>query len=319
MVLQLLQLMLLLQLRPLPEHCKGGRGLALYLYLFRSVGLGIKSISQTHALVVFHQGHSKKNNNTLLMEAKFILKSFPFGSSFSVQVHVLSFENDPTVEASIPLESVVDRDDPAPDVSGLQVWHAACALASTLRSSKELEHLYCGRRVLELGAGPGLVGLALADRASEVWLTDGDAAVCRLLQLNVAVATAKTYTAAGTDMAAMHVRQLRWEAPCADIPVADLVIGAEVSVTESAARAVVSAAAAVSHVGTHLLLAHIVRRAAAAGGCEEHDTAFVALRLAAATHGWRLEREWSPQDGADAARAAGGETLVFLLFSRNST
>ena len=79
---------------------------------------------------------------------------------------------------------------------GLRLWPAAEVLVEwaldTLKPS----------RVLELGAGLGLVGLALARRPGfRVTLTDGDARVCANLRYNAAL----------NDLGEDVVRQFRWE------------------------------------------------------------------------------------------------------------
>ena len=61
------------------------------------------------------------------------------------------------------------------------VWEAGIALAEYL-SSHMGERELRARRVLELGAGPGIAGIAAAMRGAHVTLTDRDTA---LLQRNV--------------------------------------------------------------------------------------------------------------------------------------
>ena len=76
-----------------------------------------------------------------------------------------------------------------------------------------------GCRVLELGAGCGFVGLALAARGARVTLTD-KAVLAPLLELNASLAREQ-----GREV---EVRVLDWAAPLpADLPQYDLVVGCD--------------------------------------------------------------------------------------------
>ena len=96
----------------------------------------------------------------------------------------------------VALGSVVMRTVDRANEVGLRLWPAAEVLVewalSTLSPS----------RVLELGAGLGLVGLALArQQGFQVMLSDGDARVCANLRYNAAL----------NDLDEDVVRQFRWE------------------------------------------------------------------------------------------------------------
>jgi len=96
----------------------------------------------------------------------------------------------------VALGKVVMRTVDRANEVGLRLWPAAEVLVEwaldTLKPS----------RVLELGAGLGLVGLALARRPGfRVTLTDGDARVCANLRYNAAL----------NDLDEDVVRQFRWE------------------------------------------------------------------------------------------------------------
>ncbi len=96
----------------------------------------------------------------------------------------------------VALGKVVMRTVDRANEVGLRLWPAAEVLVEwaldTLKPS----------RVLELGAGLGLVGLALARRPGfQVTLTDGDARVCANLRYNAAL----------NDLDEDVVRQFRWE------------------------------------------------------------------------------------------------------------
>ncbi len=106
--------------------------------------------------------------------------------------------DDDTEDAAshVALGSVVMRTVDRANEVGLRLWPAAEVLVEwaldTLKPS----------RVLELGAGLGLVGLALARRPGfQVTLTDGDARVCANLRYNAAL----------NDLDEDVVRQFRWE------------------------------------------------------------------------------------------------------------
>jgi predicted nicotinamide N-methyase len=106
--------------------------------------------------------------------------------------------DDDTEDAAshVALGKVVMRTVDRANEVGLRLWPAAEVLVewalSTLSPS----------RVLELGAGLGLVGLALARRPGfRVTLTDGDARVCANLRYNAAL------NGLGEDV----VKQFRWE------------------------------------------------------------------------------------------------------------
>jgi predicted nicotinamide N-methyase len=68
--------------------------------------------------------------------------------------------------------------------TGLRTWEAAAHLAAYLAGTAEGRGLVAGRRVLELGAGTGLVGLACARAlgAARVVATDGSAEVVEALR-----------------------------------------------------------------------------------------------------------------------------------------
>jgi predicted nicotinamide N-methyase len=109
---------------------------------------------------------------------------------------VVRDDDDEDAASHVALGSVVMRTVDRANEVGLRLWPAAEVLVewalSTLSPS----------RVLELGAGLGLVGLALARRPGfQVTLTDGDARVCANLRYNAAL----------NDLGEDVVRQFRWE------------------------------------------------------------------------------------------------------------
>lgn len=79
--------------------------------------------------------------------------------------------------------------DGAPRHTGLTVkrtgevlWGASHAMCEYLQQSPEV---LADQRVIELGAGLGLVGLLAATMSRETVLTDGDSYVCELMQHNI--------------------------------------------------------------------------------------------------------------------------------------
>ena len=96
----------------------------------------------------------------------------------------------------VALGNVVMRTVDRANEVGLRLWPAAEVLVEWALS------ILSPSRVLELGAGLGLVGLALARRPGfRVTLTDGDARVCANLRYNAAL----------NDLDEDVVRQFRWE------------------------------------------------------------------------------------------------------------
>merc|ERR1712196_624077 len=85
---------------------------------------------------------------------------------------------------------------------GSRVWGSAYVLAEHLQRLAGLK----GARVVELGAGPGLVGLVAAALGANVVLTDHVVAVLELLRNNTARNEAVTRAAAGS----VQVMPLKW-------------------------------------------------------------------------------------------------------------
>ena len=101
--------------------------------------------------------------------------------------------------------------------TGCHAWEAGFFLAEFVLSKRGL---FRGRRCLELGSGPGTVGVALVRAgAAQVSLTDGDADTvenaCRNMGLN----------GAGGGDVGVSCEELRWEAP--GRVEADVVLGAD--------------------------------------------------------------------------------------------
>jgi hypothetical protein len=108
----------------------------------------------------------------------------------------------------------------SPEGTGLNVWDGAVALV------KYLEHTFCrdgrdmtGMRVVELGAGCGVVGLGAALMGADVWLSD--------LSYCLDNARANARRNAASLRGAVRCVELDWFHP-EIISGADLVVGADV-------------------------------------------------------------------------------------------
>lgn len=110
---------------------------------------------------------------------------------------------DDNVDAAshVALGGVVLRTVDRANEVGLRLWPAAEVLVEWA-----LDALRPPLKILELGAGLGLVGLALAKEEFSVTLTDGDARVCANLRYNAAL-----NDLGDGDGAPCVVRHFRWE------------------------------------------------------------------------------------------------------------
>merc|ERR1719223_2623729 len=92
--------------------------------------------------------------------------------------------------------------------TGCQLWPASIALANELLSRPEL---VTGRRVLEVGAGCGLLGIAVASLARSTLLTDGDEEVVENLKHNIQLNEECWQPKADEAVREVSARCLRWE------------------------------------------------------------------------------------------------------------
>mmetsp|Transcript_132333 Transcript_132333/g.423415 ORF Transcript_132333/g.423415 Transcript_132333/m.423415 type:complete len:377 (+) Transcript_132333:246-1376(+) len=117
--------------------------------------------------------------------------------------------------------------------TGCQLWSASIVLAGELLRRP---HLVEGRRVLEVGAGCGLAGIAAACLARECVITDGDEEAVRNLEHNLRVN--ESLFRRGTDgtsdgrCSQVSARTLRWEeairAPWAAEERAEVILASDV-------------------------------------------------------------------------------------------
>lgn len=114
---------------------------------------------------------------------------------------VVRDDDDVDAASHVALGGVVLRTVDRANEVGLRLWPAAEVLVEWA-----LDALRPPLKILELGAGLGLVGLALAKEEFSVTLTDGDARVCANLRYNAAL-----NDLGDGDAAPCVVRQFRWE------------------------------------------------------------------------------------------------------------
>lgn len=129
----------------------------------------------------------------------------PTSSSYAYKHYLLQPDTHITLRESISFVSE--------GTTGLCTWEAALALADYL-----LEHadsLLRGKNILELGAGAGLIGILLKQRAlklaaGQVLLTDGSAACVQLMRDNIVLNFKETSQNANNDDELPQCAQLRW-------------------------------------------------------------------------------------------------------------
>jgi predicted nicotinamide N-methyase len=165
---------------------------------------------------------------------RFIFCGKPF------QCYHFDAAGDSSANASLPL-AALER---AEGEIGAVLWaEAAEAMLRWLEPCASLQ----GSRVLELGAGCGFVGLALAARGARVTLTD-KATLVPLLELNASLARA-----AGCDVV---VRALDWAVPLPpDLPQFDLVVGCDLLYGDTPFEGLARVVAGVARVGARFRLA----------------------------------------------------------------
>eukprot|EP00440_Ansanella_granifera_P045524 gb/GFBE01049320.1/.p1 GENE.gb/GFBE01049320.1/~~gb/GFBE01049320.1/.p1 ORF type:complete len:258 (+),score=39.22 gb/GFBE01049320.1/:1-774(+) len=123
---------------------------------------------------------------------------------------------------------VIHQDSPYRDsmhlVWGNILWDAGVALSKYFAwRGQEQEGCWRGRRVLELGAGTGVVGLTLGKLGASVTMTDNEPEVLSLLRRNAA--------ANGLGALAEDVRELNWSDPSTFVKPAvpfDAIVAADV-------------------------------------------------------------------------------------------
>lgn len=161
--------------------------------------------------------------------------------------------------------------------TGTAVWDGALLLTDYLLSNTNADD-FQGAKVLEIGAGTGLVGLILATAGADVCLTDGSSQVLRLLECNTAV-NAERFAHPP------RVRRLRWgceeDLERLELGHVDFVIASECVYGESAAgagaEALLATLEAVCQPGaTQVLMSYTLRPVRLPGSC--HYLCPVAVR-----------------------------------------
>eukprot|EP00727_Mastigamoeba_balamuthi_P008424 m51a1_g4203 hypothetical protein (251) ;mRNA; f:14500-15252 len=142
---------------------------------------------------------------------------------------------------------------------GLVVWRGALALCRHLLPPAPAQptHTASGLAVIELGAGPGLVGVACATAgvARTVLMTDYDASVLELLRRN-REANAEAARAAGC--ARLEVAALDWTAPVGPERAGayDVAVASDVTYCRELVGPLLRTAAAVLRAGGLLVMAN---------------------------------------------------------------
>ena len=149
--------------------------------------------------------------------------------------------------------------DPNSHNLGTTVWDASIVLAKWMERNARKGELsrakVRGRRAVELGAGCGLAGLALALLGADVVLTDAGEPVLALLRRNVAANLAPAAlrlrggAAAAGAAGAARVAELDWARPetwAAAGPPAEVVLAADCVYSEAAVPHLAAAVAAVA-------------------------------------------------------------------------
>lgn len=156
----------------------------------------------------------------------------PTSSSYAYKHYLLQPETQITLRESISFVSE--------GTTGLCTWEAALALADYL-----LEHadsLLQGKNILELGAGAGLIGILLKQRAlklsaGQVLLTDGSAACVQLMRDNIELNFKESPENGSDDDKLPQCAQLRWhevdQFPWTQYAKPDLLLAADVIYDDS--------------------------------------------------------------------------------------
>jgi predicted nicotinamide N-methyase len=128
---------------------------------------------------------------------------------------------------------------------GTSVWEAGIALSEHIQSHPSLVN---GKRILELGSGTGIVGLAaFQSGASHVLLTDIPQ-IIPLLQQNASRVTLETQH--------VNVRVLDWyHFDPNDIPPVDIILGADIVYCLEASQALIQVLHQLSNYSTKIIIA----------------------------------------------------------------
>jgi predicted nicotinamide N-methyase len=147
--------------------------------------------------------------------------------------------------------SLMLTEDPTLGVAG-SVWDGGTELACELASGKNIG-ICKGQRVLELGAGVGVAGIAAAVVGANVVLTDLDVCVA-VMQENIAHNQALIQSSGGS----AEALALDWNHPPPESIVGkfDIILGADVSYHLEFAPPILRTIRALARVGTNIVFAH---------------------------------------------------------------
>uniref|UniRef100_A0A0N5A2G4 Methyltransferase-domain-containing protein n=1 Tax=Parastrongyloides trichosuri TaxID=131310 RepID=A0A0N5A2G4_PARTI len=140
-------------------------------------------------------------------------------------------------ETTVPLQSFIEKNDSLKEVrendkqltsgtTGLSSWQAASILASYILYDVEfnLKHNFRDKKILEIGSGCGLTGIAIKifNNPSFINLTDGNEIVLKQLEYNVQV------NDLSFESDNIAVSYLNWEEEYRDDIIYDYIIAADV-------------------------------------------------------------------------------------------
>lgn len=149
------------------------------------------------------------------------------------------------------LEPLLKGRDPFADVAGfpfwVKLWEASLVLADFLASQPAAPP----RRVLEMGAGLGVPGLAAAAAGHQVTLSDYEPHILDFQRVSAA--------ASGVGERVEH-RMLDWLKPPPDLPAFDLIVGAEILFRDELFAPLLAIFKKYLAPGGLIYLAHDVRR-----------------------------------------------------------
>ncbi|CAM9270371.1 unnamed protein product, partial [Ectocarpus fasciculatus] len=130
--------------------------------------------------------------------------------------------------------------------TGLNTWDGAVVLAKYLEANP---HIVAGKRVLELGSGTGLAGIAAAMLGAKISVLTDLQYTMENLQLNIRNNLNETETAGRTAIACSSGRIGDW----------DVILGADVVWVEELVPLLVQALTALAGADTIFILSHQVR------------------------------------------------------------
>lgn len=197
----------------------------------------------------------------------------------------------------------------AEDGIGFQVWSAALALARYLEAAWSL----AGLRVLELGSGPGLLGIACAHLGANVTLTDKEC-VLPLTRKNVDCNPLPP----GRTNGAVQIRELAWGSDMHQGSLCqcfDLVLGSDLTYFEHLLEPLLVSMLQIATEGTEVLLAHAHRHTSEGRWQELFSEHFDIRLLEQREPGFEMARRMRTDGNADSGSCgAATESVPVSIF-----